>query len=72
MLFRSWLLAVDVKKEIDGLILHRNTERKNNNIFRKESDELNDDFILDLAILKSHLGLLEEEKLTTSEGEGKA
>ena len=40
---------------IEKAIEHRDNERKNNNIFRKGSNELNDDFIDDLEELKSKL-----------------
>ena len=41
-----------VNKIIDKLIEHRTNERKNNYIFRKSVDELNEDFIEDLENLK--------------------
>lgn len=40
--------AKDFDNELKALIEHRDNERKNNNIFRKSVDELNDDFIEEL------------------------
>lgn len=46
-----------ILKNIDKLIVHRDNERKNNNIFRQTSDELNEHFIDNLEALKKELGL---------------
>ena len=52
-------LKADFIKKLKELIEHRDNERKNNNIWRKSEDELNEDFIDDLnKLIKS----LEEGK----------
>jgi len=38
-------------KDIETMILHRNEERKNNNIFRISADDLNECFIEELYAL---------------------
>lgn len=57
---QKWIRADKVKKEIEDLIKWRDNERKNNNIFRMDSDELNEDFISELESLKIRLGLLDD------------
>ena len=45
----------DILQKIDNQIKFRESEQKNNNVYRKSSDDLNEDFIEELEDLKKEL-----------------
>lgn len=47
-----------IEETIDSLILHRETQQKNNNIYSMNVDMLNEKFISELEELKKKLKLL--------------
>ena len=44
-----------IEETINSLILHRETQQKNNNIYAMNVDTLNDKFIFELETLKKRL-----------------